>query len=105
MLPEVGVVLDAGTAMYRARDHLATDWLDIFLTHAHLDHVIGLTYLLDVLAGRTMTRVTVHAKAEKLRAIDEHLFARPLFPSQAPSHVLPIERRGSRGQRGASDSF
>lgn len=42
-LPEVGVVLDAGTGMFRVRDHLATSHLDIFLTHAHLDHVVGLT--------------------------------------------------------------
>ena len=49
MLPEVGVVLDAGTAFYRVRDYLCTDELDIFLTHAHLDHVVGITYLFDVL--------------------------------------------------------
>ena len=33
MLPEIGVVLDAGTAMFRVRQHLATPTLDIFLTH------------------------------------------------------------------------
>jgi len=90
MLPEVGVVLDAGTAMYRTREYLTTDWLDIFLTHTHLDHVIGLTYLFDVLAGRTMTRVAVHAEAEKLRAIDTHLFAQPLFPVKPPATFCPL---------------
>ena len=30
MLPEIGVVLDAGTAMFRVRQHLATPTLDIF---------------------------------------------------------------------------
>ena len=48
MLPEVGVVLDAGTGFYRVREHLRTSELDVFLTHAHLDHVVGLTYLFDV---------------------------------------------------------
>lgn len=90
MLPEVGVVLDAGTAMYRVRDHLATDTLDIFLTHSHLDHVIGLTYLMNVLAEQTISRVTVHGRAEKLRAIDEHLFAQPLFPVKPPATFCPL---------------
>ena len=54
MLPEVGVVLDAGSGMFRIRDYLATDRLDIFLTHAHLDHVIGLTYLIDVLSPEVL---------------------------------------------------
>ena len=39
MLPEVGLVLDAGTAMFRIRDLIQTRHLDIFLTHTHLDHV------------------------------------------------------------------
>ena len=39
MLPEVGVVLDAGSGMFRVRDLLTTKTLDIFLSHAHLDHV------------------------------------------------------------------
>lgn len=99
MLPEVGVVLDAGTAMYRTREHLVTDWLDIFLTHAHLDHVVGLTYLLGVLAGRTMTRVSVHAEAEKLRAIDANLFAQPLFPVRPPATFCPLtDEVGVAGQ-------
>ncbi len=45
MLPELGIVLDAGTGMFRVHDHLQTDTLDIFLSHAHLDHILGLTFL------------------------------------------------------------
>ncbi|MDV7400192.1 hypothetical protein RZS08_52750, partial [Arthrospira platensis SPKY1] len=77
MLPEIGVVFDAGTAMYRVRDYLQTQTLDIFLTHAHLDHVIGLTYLFSVLYGRDNVSVRVHGEADKLEAIATHLFAKP----------------------------
>jgi ribonuclease Z len=84
MLPELGIVLDAGTAMYRARKFLATPELDIFLTHAHLDHVIGVTYLIDVLRDKNIRRATVHAESDKLAAIDEHLFAEALFPIKPP---------------------
>ena len=44
-LPEQGVVLDAGTGLYRVRRLVQTYTLDVFLTHAHLDHLLGLSYL------------------------------------------------------------
>src|SRR3974377_1777536 len=75
LLPECGVMLDAGTAMFRAAKLLQTATLDIFLTHAHLDHVIGLTYLFDVMYEHPLEQVTVHGAADKLAAIDRHLFA------------------------------
>lgn len=90
MLPELGLVLDAGTAMYRVRDYLCTDRLDIFLTHAHLDHIVGLTFLLDVLYERKVDPVTVYAAAKKLAAIDQHLLAPDLFPVKLPCHYQPI---------------
>ena len=34
LIPEHGVMLDAGTGMYRAERFLQTPELDIFLTHA-----------------------------------------------------------------------
>jgi ribonuclease Z len=100
MLPEMGVVLDAGTAMFRVREHLQTDSLDIFLTHAHLDHVIGLTYLFDVLHQKQIKRATVHGEAAKLAAIQRHLFATELFPVMPPIDWRPLdgpaELRGGR---------
>ncbi len=84
MLPEVGVVLDAGTGFYRVGEHLCTDELDIFLTHAHLDHVVGVTYLFDVIRARPLRRITVHAQAEKLAAVREHLLNEALFPATPP---------------------
>jgi ribonuclease BN (tRNA processing enzyme) len=92
MLPELGVVFDAGTAMYRVSDHLMTDTLDIFLTHAHLDHVIGLTYLFDVLEVHPLQQVTVHAEQEKLDALRTHLFSELLFPVVPPLRMRPLEQ-------------
>lgn len=91
MLPECGIVLDAGTAMYRVRDHLATPSLDIFLTHTHLDHVIGLTFLFDVLFERPVETVRVHGDGQKLAALRAHLFDPSLFPAQPPVVWQPLE--------------
>ncbi|MGI9456851.1 MAG: MBL fold metallo-hydrolase [Aeoliella sp.] len=79
-LPEVGVVLDAGTGMFRLADHLQTEKVDIFLSHAHLDHVSGLTYLVETFGIEASDRVTIHATDEKIAAVREHLFSPHLFP-------------------------
>jgi ribonuclease BN (tRNA processing enzyme) len=95
MLPEVGVVLDAGTGMFRLEDYLAADSLsagrlDVFLTHAHLDHVLGLTYVLSVLTKEMQKRTTVHGEAAKLEAIRTHLFAEALFPVMPAFRMQPL---------------
>ena len=90
LLPEIGVVLDAGTAMFRLRGRIETPDLDVFITHAHLDHVVGLTFLLGVLQGRAMRRVTIHGEAEKLAAIREHLFSPLLFPVEPLGEWRPL---------------
>ena len=90
MLPECGIVLDAGTAMYRVRDRLHINTLDIFLTHTHLDHVIGLTFLFDVLFEKEIDRVRVHGEATKLQALQTHLFSEHLFPARPPIAWSPL---------------
>src|SRR5688572_16696790 len=84
LLPEVGVALDAGSGMCRIGPYLETDRLDVFLTHAHLDHIAGLTYLINVVPPDAARRTTVHGEAAKLAAVREHLFAEAIFPLPPP---------------------
>jgi ribonuclease Z len=91
MLPELGVVFDAGSGLYRVSDYLQTDTLDIFLSHAHLDHCIGLTFMFDVrYRSSQLGRVIAYAEPDKLEAIREHLLARLLFPVHPPVELLPL---------------
>ncbi len=90
MLPEIGIVLDAGTGMCRIGNYLQTERLDIFLTHAHLDHVAGLTYLVNLVPPEVVARTTVHAEEAKLAAVREHLFAAAIFPVAPQFHFATL---------------
>ncbi|HNT74734.1 MAG TPA: MBL fold metallo-hydrolase [Anaerolineae bacterium] len=44
-LPEAGLLLDAGSGLYRLADYMQGAELDIYLSHAHADHTSGLDYV------------------------------------------------------------
>jgi ribonuclease BN (tRNA processing enzyme) len=94
MLPELGVIFDAGTGMFRVRDLIETDTLDIFMSHVHLDHSIGLTFLYDVLHGKSLSRVTVHVASDKIETIREQLFSKLLFPVEPNFEIRPLVEDG-----------
>lgn len=99
MIPTLGIVFDAGTGFFRVRDHLQTPELNILLSHAHLDHVIGLSFLFDVLYQKNTT-AHLYAAADKLTGLAEHLFHPTLFPLRPPyqehalSSLAPANRAG-----------
>jgi ribonuclease BN (tRNA processing enzyme) len=55
-----------------------------------LDHVIGLTYLFDVLFEKPMDHVRVHGEPEKLMALEQHLFHTALFPAKPGFEWKPL---------------
>ncbi|MCA9261356.1 MAG: MBL fold metallo-hydrolase [Planctomycetales bacterium] len=94
LLPDLGVAFDAGTALYRVSSYLQTNELDIFLSHAHLDHCFGLTFMFDLRAQcPDLGRVTVHGEPDKLSAIRQHLFSELLFPVAPPFETQRLEHR------------
>lgn len=105
--PDRGLAFDAGTGIRNIGKYIKTPFLDIVLTHAHLDHVIGLTYLIGLMDVKQVP-VTVYATDKVIEAVDTHLFADALFPvkylhfkplSEAPivSFNLPHHPGGSHG--------
>ena len=111
LLPDRGLCFDAGSAFFRAPDRLAAHGvteLDLVLTHAHLDHVVGLTFPLAHLQRGTLTAVRVHGRAAKLNAVRAHLFAAELFPVLPDAftwHPLPDAEAGSLNLAGGTLHF
>lgn len=86
------ILLDAGTgATTLPLDRLAK--IDhVFLTHTHIDHIVGLALLLDSILGRRKTPVTVHATPTVIKHLKKHVFNWIIWPdfSAIPSADKPI---------------
>lgn len=93
MIPEHGILLDAGTGIFRARELISTPELHIFLTHTHLDHVAGLTFLLGILQGKSVNRVVVYCDPLKHSVLQDHLFHPLLFPVSPPFELAALTDR------------
>ncbi|MBT8110073.1 MAG: 3',5'-cyclic-nucleotide phosphodiesterase, partial [Gammaproteobacteria bacterium] len=95
LLVDNDVLIDAGTGI----GDLDLQDLDairhVFLTHAHLDHIAGLPMLADRVFDEDFeVPLTVYARAETLRAIQDHLFNDVIWPDFAklPSPANPMLR-------------
>lgn len=93
-LPELAIVLDAGTGLFRMVEQLRSaprESLDILLSHAHLDHVVGLSFLLDLFATTTLKKIRLLGTSDKLQAVQNHLFHPLLFPVPLDVEFVPLE--------------
>jgi ribonuclease BN (tRNA processing enzyme) len=115
MLPDLGIVLDAGSGMHRVSNYLKTTSLDIYLSHAHSDHYLGLFYLIGAVlkkliaesglpvsdetigtifseADAFMSRVCIHGSVSTLADVQKHdIFDSPevRWLPLAPEEQLP----------------
>ncbi|MDJ0709840.1 MAG: 3',5'-cyclic-nucleotide phosphodiesterase [Woeseiaceae bacterium] len=95
LLVDNDVLIDAGTGI----GDLDLSDLDsirhVFLTHAHLDHIAGLPMLVDhIFDDNFEVPLTVYAREETLRAVQDHLFNGVIWPdfTRLPSPENPMLR-------------
>ncbi|MBC7500874.1 MAG: 3',5'-cyclic-nucleotide phosphodiesterase [Herminiimonas sp.] len=88
------ILLDAGTGLAQLDVEQLAGIDHIFLTHCHLDHVAGLALLLDAIAGKRTSPVTVHASGTIIGHLKAHLFNWILWPdfSMIPNEADPVLR-------------
>lgn len=92
-IPEAHLLLDAGSSLFRLPADM-TGPIDLFLTHAHLDHVIGLTYYWGLVQTRPLGPIAIHGEAAKLQAVQQCLFSEHLFPKLPPYEFRPLPKKG-----------
>ncbi|MEM7431336.1 MAG: 3',5'-cyclic-nucleotide phosphodiesterase [Pseudomonadota bacterium] len=95
MLIDDDVLIDAGTGIGDLELGDLDSIRHVFLTHAHLDHIAGLPMLVDRLFDDNFEQpLTVHAREETLRALQEHLFNDVIWPDfgKLPSPEKPMLR-------------
>jgi len=82
------VLIDAGTGITTLSFEQLQRIDHVFLTHSHLDHVLGLPLLLDAVGDRRSSPVIVHALPEVLEILSNHMFNWKLWPD---FRVIPDE--------------
>ena len=94
LLVDHDILLDAGTGVGDLSiDELAA--IDhVFLTHAHLDHIAALPLMVDTLADRRQTPLTVHAPQAVIDVLREHMFNWAIWPdfTEIPTPDAPVMR-------------
>ena len=95
MLVDDDVLIDAGTGIGDLQLDEIASIRHVFLTHAHLDHIAGLPMLADSIFDENFDKpLTVYAREETLRAVQDHLFNDVIWPNFAklPSPERPMLR-------------
>lgn len=87
-------MLDAGSGLFRMESLLLQEEVSILLSHAHLDHVFGLTFFLDFVAVTPLRKIHVYGEREKIEAVQSHLFNELIFPVLPPIVWHAIEDLG-----------
>ena len=88
LLVDDDVLIDAGTGITTLTLEQLARIDHIFITHSHLDHVLGLPLLLDSVGEQRKQPVIVHALPEVLAILSEHMFNWKLWPD---FRVIPDE--------------
>ncbi len=88
------ILIDCGTGVgsLEVDELMAID--HVFITHAHLDHICFLPFLVDTVGEFRSKPITVHATPETLRIIRAHIFNWVVWPdfSAIPDRTRPMMR-------------
>lgn len=91
LLVDGRMLVDAGTGVGDLDLDACRRIRHVLLTHAHLDHVCGLAFLVDNLLGEIDSPIEVLARPETVDVLRQHLFNWALWPdfTRIPSEERP----------------
>ena len=86
------LLIDAGTGLGDLPLNQMTGIRHIFLTHSHMDHIVGLPLLADSMFGVHDEPIMVHAQEKTIEALKKHIFNWEIWPDFS---VLPTRENPS----------
>lgn len=94
MLLDDDVLIDAGTGVGNLTIEQMVKIDHILVTHAHLDHVAFIPFLVDTVGSMRARPITIHAIPATLEILQKHLFNWYLWPdfTKIPDVVTPYMR-------------
>ena len=92
MLVDDDILIDAGTGVGDLSIEQLAKIDHIFVTHAHLDHVTSIPFMVDTVCWMRDKPVTIHSTAATLQVLKDHLFNWKIWPdfSQIPDSDKPF---------------
>ena len=106
MIPDLGIVFDAGTGFFRVKKLLKTKFLDIFLSHGHMDHIGGFHSIIEMIEQKQVETIKVHGEEKVLKAL-KATWDDPYFPAVPGLKIeyCPISEGPIQCQSGAVVSW
>lgn len=77
------ILVDAGTIQSQLSEEETLAITDVFLTHAHFDHIMDLPFLFSVTLGKRKAPLRIHATQFTLDALEKHVFNDIIWPNFA----------------------
>lgn len=86
------ILLDAGTGVGDLSMEEMRNIKRIFITHSHMDHIVSIPLLADTLFSSLKQPLEVHARAETIAALRQHIFNWTIWPdfSELPNKQAPV---------------
>ncbi len=94
LLLDHDTLIDAGTGVGDLSINELAQIDHIFITHSHMDHIATIPFIVDTVGWMRGKPLTLHATAETIAILKEHLFNWKLWPdfSQIPNAQNPVLR-------------
>lgn len=85
------ILLDAGTGIGDLSIAQLANIDHVFLTHSHIDHILGIPLIADTVQGLRNKPIYIYALAETIASIKQHLFNWVIWPdfTELPSKAAP----------------
>ncbi|WP_428826913.1 3',5'-cyclic-nucleotide phosphodiesterase [Azonexus sp. IMCC34842] len=94
LLVDHDILIDAGTGVADLSIGELAVIDHVFLTHSHLDHIASLPLMIDTVADRRNTPLTVYGSAAVLDILRRHIFNWAIWPdfAEVPNADTPLMR-------------